>query len=333
MGGGNYPDGAYVGLYINDQRVLSETGANSAALTPRVWNVSTYRGKTAEIRIVDKTSGSYGYILCDDISFTDSNAPEGYKLVWAEEFDYEGAPNTSVWRFETGFVRNEELQWYQSSNAKVQNGVLVIEGRKERVKNPNYQAGSSSWKTSREYAEYTSSCITTQGRKQFQYGIFEIRAKIPTASGSWPAIWTLGESYDWPSGGEIDIMEFYRSGGNPSILANFAWGTDKEWEAKWDSSVTALTHFTNRDSAWASKFHVWKMVWDETQISLYLDDELLNDVSLSSTVNGNIGKHTNPFKTPQYLLLNLAIGANGGTPDSGAFPLRYEIDYVRVYQK
>lgn len=76
------------------------------------------------------------------------------------------------------------------------------------------------------------------------------------------------------------------------------------------------------------------MDWDEKAIRLYLDDELLNEIPLSTTQNGSIGKYTNPFNRPQYILLNLALGGdNGGTIDQAAFPMRYEIDYVRVYQK
>lgn len=82
------------------------------------------------------------------------------------------------------------------------------------------------------------------------------------------------------------------------------------------------------------KFHIWRMDWDETAIKIYLDDELLNEILLSETVNGTIGKGTNPFRMPQYLLLNLALGGiNGGEIDDKGIPMRYEIDYVRVYQK
>ena len=111
-------------------------------------------------------------------------------------------------------------------------GYLLIEGKKEKLKNPNYTSGSTNWKTSREFAEYTSASIQTRGLRQFQFGRFEIRARIDTACGSWPAIWTLGISKAWPSNGEIDIMEFYRIKGIPTILANFAWGTNQRYVGK-----------------------------------------------------------------------------------------------------
>ena len=129
-------------------------------------------------------------------------------------------------------------------------------------------------------------------------------------------------------------MEYYRIDGVPHILANAAWGTDRRYVAKWDSQAVPFSHFTDKDPQWAEKFHVWRMDWDEEAIRLYLDDELLNEIPLSETINGSLGKGTNPFKQPHYILLNLALGGiNGGTIDDTAFPMRYEIDYVRVYQK
>lgn len=138
---------------------------------------------------------------------------------------------------------------------------------------------------------------------------------------------------EWPSSGEIDIMEYYRIDGVPYILANAAWGTEQRWNAKWDSSAIPFTHFTNQDPYWADKFHIWRMDWNEEVIRLYLDDEPLNEIDLSQTLNGSPGEYKNPFKQPHYILINLAIGANGGTPDDQSFPFHYEIDYVRVYQQ
>lgn len=254
----------------------------------------------------------------------------GYELVWSDEFDIDGVPNPDIWRFEKGFARNEELQWYQADNTYCENGLAKIEGRVERVKNPNYQAGSSDWKKNREYAEYTSSSMITENSKNWLYGRFEISAKIPTAKGSWPAIWLLGIDKEWPSNGEIDIMEFYLKGGAPHIMANAAWGSDQRWVAKWDGSSHAYTSFTATDPDWADKFHLWRMDWDKDFIRIYLDGRLLNEIDLNETRNPD---GFNPFRQPQYILLNLALGSNGGTPDQSKFPLVYEIDYVRVYQK
>lgn len=258
----------------------------------------------------------------------------GYNLVWNDEFDINGAPDSNVWSFEKGFVRNNELQWYQEDNAVCKDGVLSITARSEDRGNPMFESGSNFWAHEREKIEYSSSSIKTQGNKEFQYGRFEIRARIPTAGGSWPAIWTLGTEMEWPSNGEIDIMEYYRIDGVPHILANTAWGTDTRFNAKWDSSATPFSNFTDKDPNWAEKFHIWRMDWDEEAIRLYLDDELLNETLLSETINGSLGNHKNPFRQPHYILLNLAIGGrHGGTLDVDAFPLNYEVDYVRVYQK
>jgi beta-glucanase (GH16 family) len=162
----------------------------------------------------------------------------------------------------------------------------------------------------------------------------EVRARIPVGYGSWPAIWTLGSWAEWPSCGEIDIMEFYRINGEAHILANAAWGNDKHWSAEWNSKKTPFQHFLDKDPFWASQFHIWRMDWDKDYIRIYLDDELLNEISQSQTINGSLGKHESPFRHPQYILLNLALGGdNGGKIDDSSLPMRYEIDYVRVWQK
>jgi beta-glucanase (GH16 family) len=250
--------------------------------------------------------------------------PPGYTLVWSDEFDVDGTPNPKSWNYEKGFARNEELQWYQSDNATVKDGLLVIEARKERVSNPNYKSGSSDWKTSRQYAEYTSTSMTTSGLQSWQYGRFEMRARIPTSAGMWPAWWTLGVSGEWPSNGEIDIMEFYKG----SVLANVACGTSTRWTAKWDSSSKPISSL---GSGWASSFHVWRMDWDDQAISLYLDDNLMNTSKLSDMLNPD---GTSPFKQKAYMLVNLAIGGtNGGDPSGTSFPQRYEVDWIRVFQK
>ncbi len=253
---------------------------------------------------------------------------KGMKLVWNDEFNKGSKPDTFVWRYERGFVRNQELQWYQEDNATVANGVLLIEARREKVKNPNYVEGSNRWNQNREYAEYTSSSIQTRGKKSWLYGTFLIRARIDTAMGSWPAIWTLGTSGGWPAGGEIDIMEFYRRKAEPIILANVAC-LGEQRRTKWHTEIRPLTDFTSTDPDWVKKFHIWKMEWDSVTIKLYLDDLLINTTALTETINPD-GK--NPFYYPQYLLLNLAIGAAGGDPSQTPFPITYEVDYVRVYQ-
>jgi beta-glucanase (GH16 family) len=257
-----------------------------------------------------------------------------YELVWSDEFNVDGRLDSTVWNYERGYARNEELQWYQPDNAFCRGGFLIIEARKEKRPNPMYREGARDWRRSREFIECTSSSVTTSRKKEFQYGRFEVRARIPVGKGAWPAIWTLGREMEWPSNGEIDIMEFYRIKGVPHILANVAWGTEKRYNAKWDSQSVPFEHFTDKNPDWASEFHVWRMDWDEDAIRLYLDDELLNETLLKDTFNGSLGHGRNPFRQPHYILLNLAVGGINGGPDAlEAYPMRYEIDYVRVYQK
>ena len=261
-------------------------------------------------------------------------SPQGWKLIWSDEFEADGPYNKEVWEPERGFVRNHEAQWYQGDNARQEGGCLVIEARKEHRENPFYGRGHNDWRTQREYIEYTSASLTTRRSFDFTYGRMEVRAKIPTAGGSWPAIWLLGKELPWPSCGEIDVMEFYRIQGVPHILANACWGSETPHQPVWNSKRIPFSHFTEKDSDWASKFHVWRMDWTPRSISIYLDDELLNRIPLRETVNGALGQNINPFTRPQYILLNLAIGGdNGGEIDDAAMPMRYEIDYVRVYQR
>jgi len=255
------------------------------------------------------------------------STPSGYRLVWSDEFNNYGRPDPNKWTYERGFVRNRELQWYQPENARCENGLLVIEGRRERKANPRYKPNSKNTREAREYAEYTSASLTTRGLHSWQYGRFEMRGRIDTRSGMWPAFWTLGTEGQWPSNGEIDIMEYYRG----MLLANAAWGTERRWVAKWDDFRKPIKDFKN--PGWSGKFHLWRMDWDAESIKLYVDNMLLNTVDLKETINKD-KEGKNPFHQPHYIILNLAIGGtNGGDPSKTKFPARFEVDYVRIYQK
>lgn len=250
-----------------------------------------------------------------------------YILVWADEFEVDGRPDPRNWTFEQGFVRNHELQWYQPENAFIEDGRLIIEGRRERKPNPDFVAGSEDWRKKREHIEFTSSCLTTNGLHSWQYGRFEIKAKIRTETGLWPAIWFLGVAGQWPGNGEIDLMEYYRG----DILANACWKGDGN-KVIWNTGKTPVQSFGNPE--WDSHFHLWRMDWESDSIKLYVDDQLLNTIDLTRTINPQGIEPRNPFHQPHYLLINLAIGGdNGGDPSKTEFPTRYEIEYVRVYQK
>ena len=256
----------------------------------------------------------------------DTNAPRQFELVWADEFDRDGPPDSSRWTYEHGFVRNEELQWYRPENARVEHGQLIIEARRERIANPAFDSGGRSWRARRASAEYTSASLTTRGLARWQYGRFEMRARIDVRAGLWPAFWTVGEQGIWPASGEIDVMEYYRG----LLLANVAWA-DSAGRAKWDSARRPIADLGG--SGWADHYHVWRMDWDEHEIRLSVDTLLLNTTRLDSTLNG-AGPPPNPLRQPHHIILNLAIGGqSGGDPSSTRFPARFEIDYVRVYQR
>jgi beta-glucanase (GH16 family) len=260
-----------------------------------------------------------------DTARSKSNDDE-YKMVWADEFDKDGWPDTTNWGYEHGFVRNEELQWYQPENARCENGLLIIEARREEKPNPRYRAGSTSWRSNREKIAYTSSCLITQGKRTWLYGRFELRAKIGIDKGMWPAWWTLGIDKRWPANGEIDIMEYYRG----KMLANIAC-LGKNGRPEWYSKTFRTDSLGG--TAWSARFHTWRMDWTEEFIALYMDDQLLNKVAMDALVNKD-GSNFNPFKQRHYMLLNLALGGmNGGDPSGTTFPQRFEVDYVRVYQR
>jgi beta-glucanase (GH16 family) len=260
---------------------------------------------------------------------------KGYTLVWHDEFNKGSIPDSSKWSYEKGFVRNKELQWYQPANTYVQNGFLILEGRREQLKNPYYDSTSSAWKKKRRYVNYTSACLTTKWKYSFKYGILIVRARIDTSKGMWPAIWTLvadipRSAHIWKTDyGEVDIMEFYRYHRKPTILANVAWSGNYD-KLIWNSKKVPLTFFLKKDPHWSQKFHIWKMKWTPKYIKISLDEGLINKIDLSKTRDPD---GFNPFHQSHYILLNLAIGANGGDPSHTMFPKRYKVDYVRVYQK
>jgi beta-glucanase (GH16 family) len=239
-----------------------------------------------------------------------SSAPAGWVQVFADEFDRSGPPDPAKWDYELGYIRNKEAQFYTSrpENVRVEDGMLVIEARKEPHQG---------------YA-YTSASINTLGRFEFLYGRVEVRAKLPSGKGSWPAIWMLGTNratVGWPACGEIDIME--QVGFDPlkihgsvhTAAYNHVAGTQRT------ASVTV--------SDPAEAFHVYAMEWTKDRIDVFVDGQ-----RYFSFTNEGTGSRTWPFDKPQYLLINLAIGGSWGGQqgiDDAAFPKRYLIDYVRIY--
>ncbi len=238
-------------------------------------------------------------------------SPAGWTLVFSDEFDRPGAPDPAKWGYETGYIRNGEKQYYttRSENVRVEGGHLVIEGRKEA-----YQG----------YA-YTSASVNTEGRFELLYGRVEVRAKLPTGNGSWPAIWMLGTNRreaGWPACGEIDIMEHVgfdplRIHGTVHTAAyNHVKGTQK--------GATV-----NVADPW-SQFHVYAMEWHADRIEMFVDGQ-----RYFTFRNEGTGSQAWPFDKPHYLLVNFAIGGSWGGQkgiDDSRYPQQYLIDYVRVYE-
>lgn len=255
---------------------------------------------------------------------------DDWKLVWSDEFDKPGTPDARKWDYETGFIRNNEAQFYtkaRKENARVENGTLVIEARKERWKNPDYDATADrNRRRGREFAEYTSASLITQGKAAWKHGRVEVKAKLPSGRGTWPAIWMLGTNIrgvGWPACGEIDIMEFV--GFEPGVIhANIH-------TAKYNHAKNTGKGDKIKLADASEAFHVYSVEWDGQRMDFAVDGK-----TYFTYRNEGSGEAAWPYDREQYLILNLAIGgAWGGQKgiDDAIFPQKFVIDYVRVYQK
>lgn len=263
------------------------------------------------------------------LAFASSSQAAEWKLVWSDEFDQSGAPDPAKWKYEKGFVRNQELQFYTDNrreNARVENGNLVIEARHEAFPNPSFKEGATDWAKSRKQAEYTSAALVTLGLKSFRYGKIEVRARIPGGKGIWPAIWMLGDSRGkapWPACGEIDIMEFVSH--KPKVVhgtMHFAKpGSVKDHASEGGKTLCETLH---------TDFHVYGIEWDEKAIQVFFDGKPYFTYQIDHAGTGE----DNAFRKPFYLLLNVAVGGTWGKdPDPKDYPQRMEIDWVRVSEK
>jgi beta-glucanase (GH16 family) len=257
-----------------------------------------------------------------------------WKLIWSDEFDRPGLPDPAKWSYETGYLRNHEKQFYtraRRENARVEGGMLIIEARKERYPIPDTDHSAGPGGRGRRapahgVAEYTSASLTTRGKAAWTDGRIEVRAKLPSGRGTWPAIWTLGTNIGeagWPACGEIDIMEHV--GFDPgTIHANVH--TAKYNHAK---KTNKGDRIAVADASGA--FHVYAIEWDQRKIDFFVDDR-----KYFTYTNEGTGRDAWPFDRQQYLILNLAIGGDWGGQkgiDDRIFPQPYIIDYVRVYQR
>lgn len=266
-------------------------------------------------------------LLCASLTAPNLRAADDWQLAWSDEFDYDGPPDPTKWGYEEGFVRNHEAQFYtvgRRENARVERGMLIIEARKEHWDNPHYQEGVTSESASRKSAEYTSASLNTLHKQRTLFGRMEMRAKLPSGKGVWPAFWTLGENMDavgWPRCGEIDIMEFV--GHDPNLI----YGT-LHWGGKSGDNQSSGGHATIGNLKDA--FHVFAVNWAPERIEFFVDGKKYHSVELDKAGSDV----DNAFRKPQYLLLNLAMGGDwGGAIDDQIMPQQLQVDYVRVYKK
>ena len=250
-----------------------------------------------------------------------------WQLVWGDEFDSGSTPilpNSSNWGYEIGYVRNQEWQYYTNNiqNAYCQDGFLHIEAHEHPP--GTYPTGSYTGQD----GSISSASLRSRNKVEHMYGWLEIRARIDTQWGSWPAFWSLGISGEWPDNGECDIMEYYKN----KLLFNVAWWKtgDARWNARWDSVTVNLSSLP---PGWVDEFHVWSMEWDPFQVRLYMDDVLYNTWDSSQDDNGDGDTSTEGFQQPHYIIINQAIGGTAGGDASGVvYPTNYEVDWVRWYQ-
>lgn len=242
-------------------------------------------------------------------------AERGPQLIWSDEFNTDGAPDISKWSYDIGNGcpdlcgwGNGEKQYYtnRTDNVKVENGVLKIIAKKENHKG----------------AEYTSAKLLTKGKFDFTYGRVDVRAKLPSGSGTWPAIWMLGANIDtveWPLSGEIDIMEHW--GHNPSVISSATHTLSCSGGCP-DTKVgeTTITDY-------ATEFHIYSLEWTEHALNFIIDGDL--KYSYKPTVKNSSNW---PYFAPQYLILNVAMGGSWFSIDPNFTESVMEIDYIKVYQ-
>lgn len=246
---------------------------------------------------------------------------------WHDEFEYTGAPDSSLWDYDLGSWGwgNNELQLYTQDlrNARVENGLLIIEAHRDLMADTGFVKGVG--RDSLDFGHYTSARLVTRGKKTWNRGKVEVRAKLPKGRGTWPAIWMLGEDIGkvgWPMCGEIDIME--QVGYDPDTLV-----------------ATVHTHAFNHiiGNQYSSRifladmdetFHTYQLDWTPDSLRIGVDDNYYYTYHKPDTSS----RASWPFDVPHYLLLNIAVGGNWGGymgVDSTIWPQRMEIDWVRVW--
>ncbi|MBK6264301.1 family 16 glycosylhydrolase [Marivirga sp. S37H4] len=236
---------------------------------------------------------------------------EGYELVWQDEFEADQLSDDYTFEIGTGGNGwgNNESQYYREENTRLEDGYLVIRAKKE-----NFGG-----------REYTSSRIITENKKEFKYGRFDIRARMPYGQGIWPAIWMLGANFrevSWPYCGEIDIMEMIGGQGRERIVhGTVHWDSDNGY-ANYGHSRTLS------DKTLSDQFHVFSIIWDENSIEWLIDNQSYGSIDTTPS-------HLDEFREEFFFIFNVAVGGNWpGYPDEFTeFPQEMWIDYVRVFQQ
>jgi beta-glucanase (GH16 family) len=254
---------------------------------------------------------------CSLLGCKQSDGPESV-LLWSDEFDADGLPDPSRWTYHLGDGcpnhcgwGNHELQYYthdRLENARVENGVLIIEAHKEPM----------------DSSAFTSARLVSHPSGKWTYAYVEVRAKLPEGRGTWPAIWMLPAENthgNWPKSGEIDIMEHV--GYDPGVIH----GTVHT--QSFHHLIGTQKGAQKSVPTYSSEFHVYAINWTAEKVEFFIDGEKYHEFV-------NTGKNTDdwPFDQPFYLLLNLAVGGDWGGKmgvDEDNWPRRMEVDYVRVY--
>src|SRR5229473_7962766 len=249
-------------------------------------------------------------------------APEGYTLVWSDEFNGKDGslPDPAKWAYDIGGSGwgNHELEYYtnRSENARIEDGKLVITARQEAYSGPDGKKFN-----------YTSARLKTQGLFSQAYGRFEARIKLPAGQGMWPAFWMLGDNFGsvgWPKCGEIDIME--NVGKEPGINHGSLHGPNS---TKATSDLTATLALPAGQTL-SNDFHVYAIEWEPEAIRFYIDANLYATFSPAQWPPGGTWVFDHRF----FLILNVAVGGDwpGSPDDTTEFPQTMLVDYVRVYK-
>lgn len=298
--------------YSENWSIIAPGGVETITLTG-IGFIGYYTGGNHQYQIFDRSVPNELVIKTTDgngefdwwfVITSEEPAQSGFgNLVWSDEFDTDGAPDSSKWTYDLGAGGwgNNEAQTYtdNAENAIVQGGSLIITAKDD---------GSGG---------YTSARLKTQGLYDFTYGKVEVRAKLPSSQGTWPAIWLLGSNFTdvgWPNCGEIDIME--QTGDNKNdVLATCHW---------FDGSANASYGESTAVSNASSEFHVYSLEWTDASVKMFVDDTLYYTLTNDAAL---------PFNSNFFMVLNVAMGGTlGGTIDPGFTQDTMEVDYVRVYQ-